>query len=71
MAQYALNMSDSLYKDLRFTAKNHDKTVRELMISLIKIGLIALDANDDSETELIYRKTDKDGSKVERAIILL
>lgn len=71
MAQYALNLSDELYQTLRQTAKQHDKTVKELMISLIKTGLIALDANNDSNKTLLFRQTDSKGKVSEKEIILI
>ena len=71
LAQYALNLSDELYQKVREIAKQNDKTVKELMISLIKTGLIALDANNDNRKELLFRETLASGEVVEREIILI
>ncbi|NQZ07225.1 MAG: hypothetical protein HRT35_08690 [Algicola sp.] len=71
MAQYALNLSDELYKVLQQTAKQNDKTVKELIISLIKTGLIALDASNNDNKTLLFRETGADGSVTEREIILI
>ncbi|MFT4925137.1 MAG: hypothetical protein ACI8WB_001227 [Phenylobacterium sp.] len=71
LAQYALNLSDELYQKVREIAKQNDKTVKELMISLIKTGLIALDANNDNRKELLVRETLASGEVIEREIILI
>lgn len=71
MAQYSLNLSDELYKELQGLAKANDKTVKELMISLIKTGLIALDANNDINKELLFRETVDSGQVIEKQIILV
>ena len=71
LAQYALNLSDELYQHLRDTAKQHDKSVKELIISLIKTGLIALDASHADNKELLFREKDEEGKVTEKQIILI
>ena len=71
MAQYALNLSDELYQQLRQTAKEQDKSVKELLISLIKIGFIALDASNSDDKELFFRETDNQGNVKEKQIIFV
>jgi hypothetical protein len=71
MAQYALNLSDELYKVLQQTAKQNDKTVKELIISLIKTGLIALDASNNDNKSLLFREITPDGAVTEKEIILI
>jgi hypothetical protein len=71
LAQYALNLSDELYQHLRDTAKQHDKSVKELIISLIKTGLIALDASHADNKELLFREKDAEGKVTEKQIIFV
>ena len=71
LAQYALNLSDELYQHLRQTAKEQDKSVKDLIISLIKTGLIALDASNDENKELLFRETSVDGKVKEKEIIFV
>lgn len=71
MAQYSLNLSDKLYKDLQDLAKQQDKTVRELIISLLKAGLLALDAHDSPNKELLYREKQDDGTITEKLIVIV
>ena len=60
MAQYSLNLSDKFYLELRQLAKEHDKTVRELMINLLKAGLVALEAHDNPNKQLCFKITKDD-----------
>lgn len=71
MAQYSLNLSDKLYANIRELAKEQDKTVRELIIALLKTGLIALDAYNSPNKELCYKETLDNGTIIEKVIIIL
>ena len=71
MAQYSLNMSDGFYSEIRRLADEQDKTVRELIISLMKAGLVALEAHDDPHKELLFREKLEDGKVQEKLILIV
>ena len=54
MAQYALKLSDGLYEEIKTIAKRQNKSSRELIIMLLKMGLIALEAHNNPNKELIF-----------------
>ncbi|WP_415897030.1 hypothetical protein [Neptuniibacter sp. QD57_21] len=70
MAQYSLKLSDELYEKIGNIAKSHDQTTRELMIKLLKTGLIALEVHDDPKKELCIKTVDEAGNTVSEKQIL-
>lgn len=64
--RYNLVLPEDLYNEVRRQADEHGTTVVELLRKFIKLGLLAMDVQEDPESALIIREGD-----TEREIILL
>ena len=70
MAQYALKLSDGLYEEIKTIAKRQNKSSRELIIMLLKMGLIALEAHNNPNKELIFRESNSE-KVTEKTVMIL
>jgi hypothetical protein len=64
--RYNLVLPEDLYNEVRRQADEHGTTVVELIRKFIKLGLLAMDVQEDPKSALIIREGD-----TEREIILL
>lgn len=64
--RYNLVLPEDLYNEVRRQADEHGTTVVELIRKFIKLGLLAMDVQEDPESALIIREGD-----TEREVILL
>ncbi len=54
--KYTLSLPPALYQELSEEAARQERSIREIVVSCLKIGLIAIKVNEDPNTELFIRE---------------
>lgn len=72
--RYTLSLPESVYMALDAEAKKRDVSINTIIRQCLKVGLLALKAEEDDSAELIYREwvvRKEDGEKVARDRVLM
>lgn len=59
--KYTLSLPTEIYEKLNEIADKHDTSIKDVVRQVLKIGLVAVDLDDDPESAIIFRKRIKKG----------
>ncbi len=63
--RYTLSLPDQIYEELRIKADKHGTSIKEVVRQCLKVGLIAIEVNENPSTDLLIRERSSNGDSSE------